>query len=241
MKHISKMRNFLVCISLCLSFVIAACGPEDNVLGTETNTSISSTSDNNSTAEAADWGILDSLYYDMGGFEYDSSQGIFYSDVECWQRSFGYCALYDNAARFAGCDIVWKKIKFKYDNKYWMIELWKGIYGITTGSEIGIYYRKWYYFPPGWYKCADNSNLLQMSSRLYSDINTYREKRLFTRSARHWWLTGFKPAVTIPASRLTMYASITLKNTKMRNAFRTALGKTGTSYSTSGLTVSFWW
>ena len=33
-------------------------------------------------------------------------------------------------------------VEFSYGGKRWLIELWKGQYGITTGGEIGIYNTK---------------------------------------------------------------------------------------------------
>lgn len=30
-------------------------------------------------------------------------------------------------------------IYFQYDGRRWLIEFWKGQYGITTGAEVGVY------------------------------------------------------------------------------------------------------
>lgn len=56
-----------------------------------------------------------------------------------WQRKYGYCKTYDEASPLLGMIIDSEPIHFEYDNRYWLIEFWKGQYGMTTGCEIGIY------------------------------------------------------------------------------------------------------
>lgn len=74
------------------------------------------------------------------GFAYDPSQDLFYSLMDCWQRNFGYCRLYDEATATFSMIIDCEPIYFRYGGKKWLIEFWKGQYGMTTGGEIGIYY-----------------------------------------------------------------------------------------------------
>ena len=75
------------------------------------------------------------------GFEYDPAQDIIYSRMDPLQRSFGYAYGYDVAALAMSADIDCEPIFFDYDGKHWMIELWKGQYGLETGCEIGVYTR----------------------------------------------------------------------------------------------------
>jgi hypothetical protein len=42
---------------------------------------------------------------------------------------------------------------------------------------------------------------------------------LFTRQAKHWWLTGFRLGEFSEPYELTMEVSVTLKDVFMRNAF----------------------
>ena len=67
-----------------------------------------------------------------------------------------------------------------------MIELWKGQYDLSTGSEIGIY-KKSNPDAKAW-DCGDNSEMLKMSYSLKK-----KGKEIFSRNGTHWWLTGFKP------------------------------------------------
>ena len=58
------------------------------------------------------------------GFCYSPCQDIFTSRVDAWQREFGYCALYDQAAPFAQMVIDCEPVYFDYEGRTWLIELW---------------------------------------------------------------------------------------------------------------------
>ncbi|MBN1962231.1 MAG: DUF4474 domain-containing protein [Deltaproteobacteria bacterium] len=74
------------------------------------------------------------------GFCYSPEQDIIYSRMDAWQRKFGYAYSYDIAAPITISAIIdCEPFFFHYNNKHWMIELWKGQYGLETGAEIGIY------------------------------------------------------------------------------------------------------
>ena len=163
------------------------------------------------------------------GFSYDASEGVFYASNNAWQRSFGYSYIYDVAAPFGICWYDTTRIFFDYDEKEWMIQLWKGQYGfVLIGCEIGLYYRD---FEDGklvddegrkYYKCADDDMLIKMSLSLYRD-----NKLLFTRKQQYsWWLTGFTPGaltgfgITPDATDdLTIDARLTFTDEDMMNAF----------------------
>ena len=74
------------------------------------------------------------------GFAYELKGDYFYSLMNCWQRKVGYCQLYDEAAPLFNMIMDCEPVTFSYAGKRWLIELWKGQYGITTGAEIGIYH-----------------------------------------------------------------------------------------------------
>ena len=74
------------------------------------------------------------------GFAYDLYQDSFYSLMNPWQRKFGYCRLYDEACAPLSMIIDCEPIRFKYKGRKFLIEFWKGQYGMTTGGEVGIYY-----------------------------------------------------------------------------------------------------
>src|SRR5687768_9047714 len=74
------------------------------------------------------------------GFLYDPGQDIIYSKLDAWQQHVGFCELYDDLAPVSISSVIdAEPIYFTYGGKEWMIELWKGQYGIETGAEIGVY------------------------------------------------------------------------------------------------------
>lgn len=175
------------------------------------------------------------------GFQYEEEQDIFYSTMYPWQRSFGYCRLYDEAAAPLGMIIDSEPVCFNYKGKKWLIDFWKGQYDLTCGAEIGVYTSrsksKTDFLSGAFYKCASNADRLYMSFTLYKN-----GKKLFTRSGKHWWLTGFVLGEFAEPHELTMRVSVTLKDYQMRNAFVRALEKIGYSddqYHINGNTVSF--
>jgi hypothetical protein len=148
-------------------------------------------------------------------------------------------------------------IFFDYAGKTWMIELWKGQYGLETGCEIGVYNRtigstSFVYSildatvgqRPGdpnpehnqYFDCANDSELLLMSSTLYR-----QGQKVFSRGPeKHWWLTGFKWGLLSEPADLTMDVSIECLDSVMTSALVDAL--TGMGYQnvqTNGNTVSF--
>lgn len=179
---------------------------------------------------------------EIAGYAYDSIQDIFYSVMDPWQRNVGYCRLYDEAAAPLGMIIDSEPILFEYNEKKWMIGLWKGQYDLVSGGEIGVYTGAFDIKIPGFftgtfYNCVSNDDLLEMSFVLRKN-----GKILFTREGKHWWLTGFKLGEFSEPFELTMDITITLKNTVMRNAFLTGLRNAGYSdskLSVYGNTVSF--
>jgi hypothetical protein len=162
------------------------------------------------------------------GYSYDAKQDIFISTMNAWQRNFGYCRMYDEVSAPLGMIIDCEPIYFEYNNKRWMIEIWKGQYDLSTGSEIGIYTTSGPdlnihdIFDITFYNCADEDDSLFMSYNLKKN-----GKILFTREDIDWWLTGFKLGEFSEPSELTMEIDITFKSKKMRNAFWIGLNNAG--------------
>ena len=110
------------------------------------------------------------------------------------------------------------KIYFTYDDKDWMMEIWKGQYGITAGAEIGFYNK-----PSDrvmeHYDCVTDEEMLTMAFDFYN-----MDELVFTRGPeKHWWLTGFKFLhVGIP-SFIDLDMTIEFPNRKMANAFEGGL------------------
>ncbi len=162
------------------------------------------------------------------GFAYDSREHVFYATNNAWQRNFGYTVIYDIAAPVAICWFDTSRIFFKYDNKDWMIQLWKGQYGwVLIGAEIGLYYRDFddtLVDENGalYYECADDEMLIKMSMSLYRNGQLQ-----FSRGQQYsWWLTGFVPGAltgwgTSPQAtkELTLDATLTFTDAEMLEAF----------------------
>jgi hypothetical protein len=173
------------------------------------------------------------------GFWYDPQQDIIFSRMDALQRQFGYAYGYDDSIFLINAVIDCEPIFFKYRDKTWMIELWKGQYGVMTGCEIGVYNRS----PNNsqayalldrflgerehdptpthnmFFDCASDSELLEMSFTLKR-----RGQKLFSRGPeKHWWLTGFKWGELSSPDDLSMEVNIKFPNREMTELFKKAL------------------
>ena len=174
------------------------------------------------------------------GFYYSPCQDIFTSCIDAWQREFGYCALYDQAAPFAQMVIDCEPVYFDYEGRTWLIELWKGQYGINTGAEIGIYHADSLISPKEYattlFHAVSDREMLEMTMELWQG-----KRRLFHYCHRHWWLTGFRLGGFSQPYDLTLKASLQFPDFEMMNAFREALAKSCCpvdDFSFSGLSVT---
>ena len=174
------------------------------------------------------------------GFRYDKEQHIFYSESESWQRNFGFTPIYDAGAALVGMYYDTMRLKFTYGDHDWMFQLWKGRYGITTGAEMGLYYK-----PIGtdstFYECIPDSETITMSYALYRGDELY-----MTRGPEpHWWLTGFKLFDMVAPQELTMHATFFMDNSEMADALEGALTDLGfvknVNYQRLGLTMTIIW
>jgi len=178
---------------------------------------------------------LDRLLH-AAGYVYDQAQDIFYSTLDPWQRNLGYCRLYDEVGAPLSMIMDCEPIYFEYEGEKWLIEFWKGQYGMVTGGEIGVYtggidLNILGFWRDTIYKCASNGDLLQMSYTLKKG-----GKILFTREGWHWWLTGFILGEFSEPEELVMDLQITLKDENMLEAFLDGLREAG--YSNDEITVS---
>lgn len=160
------------------------------------------------------------------GFAYDSRQDIFYSRMDSWQREYGYGKLYDDAASAVNMIIDCEPIYFEYQDRKWLIEFWKGQYGITTGGEVGIYYlpieeAENLPFAPV-YHSAGNDDIMPMRMVLWK-----QNRQLFGRQGYHWWLTGFVLGEFSKPSELTLDVAIDFPSFAMGEAFCQGLRKAG--------------
>ncbi len=165
------------------------------------------------------------------GFAYSEKGDYFYSLKNCWQYNVGYCKFFDDNCIFLNMAIHCEPITFSYGGKRWLIEFWKGQYGITTGAEIGVYNTikkdiKTKIFSGTYYEKINPNEFLPMSFILKKG-----KKTILKRKSKHWWLTGFKLGEYSKKSQLSMKIKIKFPNVMMRDAFIAGLIKVGYSKS----------
>lgn len=161
------------------------------------------------------------------GFAYDPCSDIIYSRMHSWQREMGYCRFYDEHAPLAHIVIHSEPVYFTYGRRQYLMEFWKGQYGLAVGAEMGLYVSE---EPPGsgkrpgelFYKSVSDRECLPMEFRLCRD-----GKAILERKGVHWWLTGFLPGGFSRADRLSMELGVTFPNLQMSAAFAEGLLRAG--------------
>ena len=174
------------------------------------------------------------------GYDVIGPKEFIYNDdtsPNCTQRKFGYNVLYDAGAKLIDFSIETSRIKFNYDNKEYMVQLWKGQYISgeigTVGGEIGYYTR-----PAGTksavghYNCADESDWLYMELTVFwdEDGDGSYEPQLTRKYAKHWWETGYVDGqLKNPkdSSPLRLLQRVTFKDEEQATLFEQALVKAG--------------
>ena len=170
------------------------------------------------------------------GYSYVPSEDVFTTRIDAWQRQFGYSSFYDKAALHFGMVINSLPVYFNYNNKTWLIEFWKGQYGINTGCEIGVYRADRILneneLDHTLFKSVSNEEMLDISLFFY---NITQVKEIAQLSGSHWWLTAFRPGLFSIPTNLSVWSSITLLSSEMAYAFYRALIKLG--YSSNEIVI----
>lgn len=163
------------------------------------------------------------------GYCYVPSQDIISSRTDAWQREFGYHALFDKAASYAGMIMDCLPVYFNYQDRTWLIEFWKGQYGISTGCEIGVYYAERILdkeeYTHTLFQCVDDDDMPQLAFTLCRDSKVIAEL-----CERHWWLTAFLPGLFSAPTDLCMHISVTLPSHEMAEVFVDGLLKAGYNF-----------
>lgn len=162
------------------------------------------------------------------GFDYTIWGDYVFSQKNPWQKRMGYTRFYDEAAGTMNMIIDCEPVTFYYDNHYWLIEFWKGQYGMATGAEIGIYIaeteseQKPDYYEGTIFHSVNERDYMDMEFVLYRN-----DKKLLWRSERHWWLTAFKPGIFSQPDMLQMECRLRFPNFIMLSAFVEGMKKCG--------------
>lgn len=160
------------------------------------------------------------------GYCYNYKQDIFSTTMNAWQRDFGYTEAYNRYASRFSMIFDNEPVYFDYKERTWLIQFWKGQYGINTGGEVGIYYSD--SLVPDTLKnltlfqAVENKDMLPISMQLLKGECTLGMMR-----KKHWWLTIFNLGEYSSPSELSMNISITFPNKEMMNAFVAALLEKG--------------
>lgn len=175
--------------------------------------------------------------YDNGGYYYAN-------DKKSWQENFGFARVYDYVAPYVGMEYDYIRVFFTYDEEDFMVQMWKGQYGVLYGGEIGVYNRD-----------ADGLDsapftFYNAASKRYwptMDMSVYHQEKegdlpkdyklLFTRPTdKYWWCTGFVPGTLRqyePADELRIEATLTFNDETMATLFAEGLRKCGFTKSAS--------
>lgn len=175
------------------------------------------------------------------GYYIDFNQNYVYTGIDVWQREMGFNIFYDIFCYLTPFFFHYttQRVKFNYQGKDWMFQMWKGRYAIANGGELGIYTR-----PEekegSFYDCGADEDMLVMSVAVY-----HGDELLFKHGPMlHWWVTGFaiNDTAYLPES-LTLFATIEMRDEEMleaaSEAFETKKGII--DYEVEGLTISFVW
>lgn len=172
------------------------------------------------------------------GFNLDGDDYVIYAITDTWQRYFGFCITYDILANLTVYDYDTKRIYLTYGGKDWLFQIWKGIYWISNGAEIGIYNRPEQQIKTTFYECAPDEDMMVMSLELYQG-----SRRIFVREPQlHWWVIGFSIEEKVyDAKYLTAKGTIEFPNEEFAELFVQGANKKGIEASRDGAKVSWIW
>ena len=174
------------------------------------------------------------------GYLFDPKELYFYTADDPWQRNVGYNSIFDTTSNIALIDFDTVRLRFEYGGKDWMIQLWKGQYGLLFyGAEVGVYTK-----PKDrevmHYDCASDDEMLKMSMDFLEKKNGKWNRRFTRPYGYYWWCTGF-----IPGNKLGDYSGlgldmrITAKDNEMLAGIKSALEKNKIEYRQDGLDLYF--
>lgn len=180
----------------------------------------------------------------IAGYLFDAAGNFFFTGDDPWQRNFGYNQAFDTLAPFTTIYMDTMRLKFRYDNRDWMIQFWKGQYGLAfVGAEIGVYTK-----PLD--RQVEHYDAASDEDALYMSMTGYRnEQPIFSREyTKYWWCTGFVPGQLenfSDRSELAVKCRITAKDEQMLSGIVNGLKSNnlveGRHYSVSGLDVFVTW
>lgn len=178
---------------------------------------------------------IDFAKVNLVSYKYNPDGNYYYTDdKECWQKNFGFNEVYDAFAPLTMMYYDTVRTTFEYGGKEWLIQTWKGQYGMAfVGGEVGIYTRNLGSIGTH-FVCADKSDWLNMEMAfMWDEYETGEYRAVFNRNyEKYWWATGFVVGFPNGSLRQTLkefrlVTHITFKDTEMANAFCEAFEANG--------------
>ncbi len=193
---------------------------------------------NTETGECYGW---DDQGMQNTGFNCNYKEALVYAPINCWMRNFGFCFEYD-ALCYALPVYCYntRRFHFEYNNKDYMIQMWKGNYLITNGGEVGVYYRDKGKYGT-YYDVVKTEDQLDMSLQIWHGDDLL----VNINEQNHWWVNGFKMGTRLYSPHsLTLKTTILMTDEEMLKAFTTAVDRNiwkDVTYTVDGLKVSLTW
>ncbi len=179
---------------------------------------------------------IDFSSINLASYKYDPDGNYYYTDdKECWQKNFGFNEVYDTFAPLTIMYYDTVRTTFEYGGKEWLVQTWKGQYGMAfVGGEVGIYTRNPNLNIGSHFVCADKSDWLNMEMAcMWDEYETGEYRAVFNRDYdKYWWATGFvvgfpNGSLRKTLSEFRLVTHITFKDTEMADAFCEAFEKNG--------------
>lgn len=156
------------------------------------------------------------------GYCYLPVQDAISTTNDAWQKEAGYTTLYDRTALNLNMYFDALPIYFDYRGQTWLIEFWKGQYGITSGAEVGIYHTDKILSSEERSKAIFHA----VSEEEYLPVSLTllrRGKIICIHQKRTWWLTVFLTGMFSDPRQLTTQITLTFPNHSMEQTFFRAL------------------
>ncbi|MEE0980130.1 MAG: DUF4474 domain-containing protein [Acutalibacteraceae bacterium] len=171
-------------------------------------------------------------------YQYSYIDDYYYTnDKDAWQYNFGFGKIYDFVSPYILLEYDYIRVFFTYENKDWMLQMWKGQYGLVFyGGEVGIYTKEhsdkgideWTFF-----NCPAEEDWINMEMTLWHEDINGNWNREFTREYdKYWWCTGFKNGhlrQEEPADELRLTGRMTFKDAEMTKLVADGLAECGLS------------
>ena len=208
---------------------------------TTTKKAITSTTTTAATIHPKDRDRLLNMHYKM------DENGIFYIERPIWMDFFSLNQIVYGTMQ----------VKFQYGQRDWLIQLWKGRYGLVMlGCEIGVAAKPIAQRDEAYSLATPEEGLVFTMDVYQKDFSTNQTKHLFTRGPeKTGWFNGFVPGEFHEPGRkeeIIVIGSIEFPDEEMLRAFEAPFSKAGfqkgspsksnpEKYSLNGTTLTFSW